>query len=130
MTSKFFPPFDYNKPDTKNNKQRFKDFIKAELTSDIKDIYCFDDAIGIDTDYMFSFTCSATTSDKIIAIHGLTIDTLNTDNGFYLQDDFKWWDKERISKLQKYSWTDGNQHHKYFWYDHDNLKAYFFDFDL
>ena len=55
VIDKVFPPFDYDKPDTKNNKERFADFLKIEITPDIKDIYCFDDAIGIDADYMFSF---------------------------------------------------------------------------
>jgi hypothetical protein len=125
-----FPPFDYDVPDTENNKKRFSDFIKVKITADVTAIYCFDDAIGIDSDYMFSFNCNPITSDKIIAVHKLTIDTINPDNGFGLQHDFEWWDKEKIQKLQKYSWTDGNQYFKYYWYDLKNKKAYFFDFDM
>jgi len=130
LIHKVFPPFDHNKPDTENNKLRFKDFIKVKITPDIKNIYCFDDAIGIDADYMFSFDCDSTTSNKIIALHSLTIDTVNSNHGFGLQHDFDWWDKKKISQLQKYSWTDGRQYHKYYWYDQDNQKAYFFDFDM
>lgn len=127
---KVFPPFDHDKPDTENNKKRFKDFLKVEITPDVKNIYCFDDAIGIDSDYMFAFNCDKSTSRKIIEVHDLTIDTLNLDNGFGMQHDFEWWDKKRIKKLQKYSWTNGNQHFKYYWYDKKNEKAYFFDFSM
>jgi hypothetical protein len=125
-----FPQFDPGKPDSDNNKIRFKDFIQVEITPDVKNIYCFDDAIGIDHDYMFSFNCSLSTSERIIAMHHLLADTLNADNGLGMQHDFEWWDKAKIEKLQKYSWTDGKQYHKYYWYDAQTQKAYFFDFDM
>ena len=130
VIEKVNPTFDYNKPDTENNKKRFKDFLKVEITPDVTNIYCFDDAIGIDVDYMFAFNCDNSTSRKIIEVHNLTIDTHNSDNGFGIQHDFKWWDRKEIEKLQKYSWTDGNQYFKYYWYDKENGKAYFFDFDM
>lgn len=125
-----FPQFDPGKPDSGNNKTRFKDFIQVEITPDVKNICCFDDAIGIDKDYMFAFNCNPSTSEKIIAKHRLTVDTLNSDNGFGMQHDFEWWDKARIEQLQKYSWTDGKQYYKYYWYDSQAQKAYFFDFDM
>src|SRR5690554_2062988 len=125
VIDKVYPPFDHDKPDTENNKKRFKDFLKVEISVDIKNIYCFDDAIGIDTDYMFAFNCNNSTSKKIIEVHNLTIDSLNSDNGFNMQHDFEWWNKKKIEKLQKYSWTDGNQYFKYYWYDKENEKAYF-----
>ncbi len=127
---KVYPPFDHDKPDTENNKKRFEDFLKVEITPDVKNIFCFDDAIGIDADYMFSFNCNENTSNKIIEVHKLTIDSLNSDNGFGMQHDFKWWNKDRIESLQKHSWTNGNQYFKYYWYDKENGKAYFFDFDM
>ena len=130
VVHKIFPPFDHDKPDTENNKKRFEDFIKVKITPDVKNIYCFDDAIGIDTDYMFSFDCDSLTSTKIIEVNGLKLDTVNTDNGFYIQHDFNWWDKGKITKLKKYSWTNGDRYFKYFWYDKVDGKAYFFDFDL
>jgi len=125
-----FPKFDHDQPDTENNKQRFRDFLKVEITTDIRNIYCYDDAIGIDADYMFSFNCSSETSEKIIRTNQLKIDTINANNGFGMQDDFPWWNKDRIAELQKYSWTNGDQYYKYYWYDQDSSKAYFFDFDL
>lgn len=130
VVGKIFPPFDHDKPDTDNNRKRFKDFLKVEITPDVKNIYCFDDAIGIDADYMFAFNCDSITSRKIIEAHKLKIDTLNSDNGFGLQHNFEWWDKEKIKKLKKYSWTNSSQYSKYYWYDEDSRKAYFFDFDI
>ena len=130
VIDKVYPPFDHDKPDTDNNKKRFKDFLKVEVTPDVKNIYCFDDAFGINADYMFAFNCNETTSKKIIEVHHLKIDSLNSDNGFGMQHDFKWWDKENIERLQKYSWTDGNQYFKYYWFDSENQTAYFFDFDM
>ena len=130
VIDKVYPPFDHDKPDTENNRKRFADFLKIEITPDVMNIYCFDDAIGIDADYMFAFNCNETTSQKIIESNNLTIDSLNSDNGFGMQSDFEWWDKERIKNLQKYSWTNGSQHFKYYWYDNGNEKAYFFDFDM
>lgn len=130
LIEKVNKPFDYDKPDTENNKKRFLDFLKVELTPDVKNIYCFDDAVGIDADYMFSFNCNLNTSEKIIEFHNLKLDTLNTDNGFGIQHDFEWWNKKQIEKLKKYSWAGDNQYFKYFWYDRENQKAYFFDFEL
>jgi len=130
ISEKLYPPFDSDKPDTENNKKRFADFLKIPITPNIKNIYCFDDAIGIDADYMFAFNCEEATSDNIIKTHALKKDTTNSDNGFSLQHDFFWWDKTKISTLEKYSWTDGEQYWKYYWYDSIERKAYFFDFDL
>ncbi len=130
VVHKIFPPFDHDEPDTENNQKRFTDFIKVEITPDVRNIYCFDDAIGIDASYMFSFECNSVTSNKIIEVNNLTLDTLDSDNGFYIQRDFDWWNKEKIAKLRKYSWTNGDRYFKYYWYDNQEGKAYFFDFDL
>lgn len=108
VVDKVYPPFDHDKPNTENNKKRFKDFLKIKITPDIKGIYCFDDAIGIDADYMFVFYCNSISSKQIIKTHNIKIDSINANNGFALQSDFEWWDKERIVSLEKFSWTDGN----------------------
>lgn len=125
-----FPHFDAYKADTKYNKKRFKDFLKVDLTPDITNIYCFDDAVGIDADYQFAFNCNDSTAQRIIRTHAMTLDTEDTDFAFGLQNDFKWWDKKKIEKLPLYSWTDGEQYFQYFWYDKKEQKAYYFDFDM
>lgn len=58
VIDKVYPSFDQDRPDTENNQKRFKDFLKVEITPDVKNIYYFDDAIGIDSDYMFAFNCN------------------------------------------------------------------------
>jgi hypothetical protein len=128
LMQKVFPTFDFEKSDTENNKLRFKEYLDIELTKDVDSIYCFDDAIGIDSDYMFSFNCNELTSKKIIEKHKLTLDKINLDNGFALQHEFNWWNKEKISELDKYSWNNGNGYSKYYWYDNENETAYYFEF--
>jgi hypothetical protein len=130
LVDKVVPQFDAYKPDTKFNKERFKDFLQVDLTADIKNIYCFDDAIGIDADYMFSFSCNITTARKIIEKHQLKLDKETTDYAFGLQHDFDWWDKKKIKKLDLYSWQGDHQYFKYFWFDKTEGKAYYFDFDM
>lgn len=127
---KVSPKFDAYHPNTEFNKKRFKDFLKVALSPDIKNIYCFDDAIGIDADYQFSFNCNKTTAELIRKKNNLKIDTITSDFAFGLQNDFSWWDKKKIEKLQLYSWKGEQEYYKYFWYDDEEQKAYFFDFDL
>jgi len=123
-----FPHFDAYKPDTKFNKKRFKDFLQVELTDDIKNIYCFGDAIGIDAYYLFSFNCDTATVRKIIEKHQFKLDTI-ANRTFGFQDDFEWWDKKKIEKLDLYTW-EGDRYFKHFWYDSTEQKAYYFDYDI
>ncbi len=127
---KIAPHFDAYNADTKFNKKRFKDFLKIDITPDIKNIYCFEDAIGIDASYMFAFNCDSATVSKILEQHELKLDKTTTDYAFGLQRDFKWWNKGRIAKLKLYSWKGEHEYFKYFWYDKSEQKAYYFDFDM
>lgn len=130
IMDKVSPKFDANHPDTEFNKKRFLDFLKVPLSPDIKNIYCFDDAIGIDADYQFSFNCHKSTAELIRKRNNLKIDTATSDFAFGLQDEFPWWSKKKIEQLQLYSWKGEQEYYKYFWYDNKEQKAYFFDFDL
>jgi len=130
LVDKLVPRFDAYKADTKFNKKRFNDFLQVNLTEDIKNIYCFEDVIGIDADYMFSFNCDSITENKIIEKHKLKLDKTTTDYAFGLQNDFEWWDKNKIKKLDLYSWQGDHQLYKYFWYDRKEQKAYYFEFDM
>lgn len=124
------PSFDSNKADTKNNKNRFSDFLKIEITKDIKNIFCSDNAIGIDASYQFAFNCNYTTFKKIINKHKLKLDIDKSVPSFGIQHEFKWWQIKKIEKLKLYSWTDNKQYFKNFWYDSVEQKAYFFDYDM
>lgn len=128
---KVYPTFDSDRPDTEANKKNFKAFLEVDITPDVKNIYCFDDAIGIDADYMFSFNCDSITSKKIKAQHFLVKDSIIGLNEEGLQHDFFWWDKQRIKELQSYSWhSESGKSHKMFWYDKENQKAYYFRYSL
>ena len=48
-----------------------------------------------------------------------------------LQNNFEWWDKKKIEKLDLYTWQ--NEDYKYsihFWYDKTEQKEYYFDYDI
>lgn len=130
LADKIAPHFDAYKPDTKFNKERFLDFLQVDLTPDVRNIYCYDDAIGIDADYQFAFDCDTATVRRIIEKHGLVRASETSDDGFGLQNDFDWWDKKKIEQLDLYSREGSHQHFQYFWYDQKEQKAYYFDFDL
>jgi hypothetical protein len=130
MVDKVIPTFDADTPDTKFNKMRFKDFLQVDISPDVKNIYCFGDAIGIDADYQFAFNCDTTTAGKIIEKHKMTLDTTTIDLAFGLQNDFDWWSKKKIKTLNLYSFHIEDRYYQYFWYDNAEQKAYYFDFDL
>lgn len=130
ILDRVFPRFDAYHPDTKANKKRFDEFIKIQRTADIRQIDCHDDAIGIVADYMFSFYCNIESAKKIIHQHQLEPDQSTSDFSAGLQDDFPWWNKEKIARLERYSWKGEHEYFKYFWYDSLEKKGYFFDFDM
>lgn len=134
LAEKIFPSFDSDEPDTKANKKNFRAFLKVELTPDVKNIYCFDDAIGQDADYMFSFNCDSITAKRIIERNEFVADKQLGNYSEGLQNDFFWWDKPRIEKLPSYSWQSNFEAkknvYKTFWYDNENNKAYYFEYDL
>jgi energy-coupling factor transporter transmembrane protein EcfT len=130
---KVFPTFDSDIPDTEANKKNFRNFLKVDITPDVKNIYCFDDTIGQDADYMFAFSCDSLTANKIIDRNELKNDSLTGNNPENLQHSFFWWDNKRINELQRYSWDSDakkKNFHKLFWYDQKNKKAYYFEFDM
>jgi hypothetical protein len=123
------PRFDDFTPDTKYNKKRFADFLKVELTPDIKNIYCFNDEIGIDASYQFGFNCNYQTAQKIIAKHSLRKDSTAL-NSTGIQYSFSWWDVNKVAQLTLYSNSPGRDYYQYFWYDSLEQKAYYLDFDM
>lgn len=133
VIEKIFPPFDSDIADTESNKKNFRNFLKVEITPDVKNIFCFDDAIGQDADYMFAFDCNSITLNKIIEEHLLTRASVSHNDASGLQHEFPWWNKEKLKTLPTYSWNSdgtGKNLHKLFWYDDKNGKAYYFEYDL
>lgn len=132
MVDKFLPTFDSGTPDTKWNKKRFTEFLKVELTPDIYNIYCFDDAIGIDASYRFSFNCDTSTVKRILDKHQMVVDTIKPiGDGIIFNYVFDWWQKDKIDPLQLYTWKSADKRYiKHFWYNEDEQKAYYFTYDL
>jgi hypothetical protein len=123
-----FPRFDSYNADTEYNKKRFEEYLDIELTSDIKEIYCFADFIGIDYKVLFSFTCDSTTIQEIINRKNLKLTDENNDKGLLFPDDFKWFDKEIIERLRPFKKGKENKFWQYLWYDKENKKAYYEEF--
>jgi hypothetical protein len=124
-----FPFFDAYTPDSKFNKKRFKDFLKVEVTPDVKSIYCFGDELGIDASYQFSFTCDTLTLKKIIQTNHLEKE-LNPENyGVNIGNDFSWWDYSKLNRLTRFRWNEGD-FYRYLWYDTASQQAWFLDFDV
>ncbi|MDU1892913.1 MAG: hypothetical protein E6767_19710 [Dysgonomonas sp.] len=121
--------FDHDKADTKNNKGKFKDYLKVDLTPDVKDIYCFGDFIGIDSSVYFSFTCDSTTIQRIIDRNNLVLSD-SYDRGLSLNYNFTWWDEEKIAKIRPYKTDEGGNLIQYLWYDKENKKAYYQKFSI
>src|SRR5438034_981648 len=72
VIEKMIPVFDDLTPDAEANKLLFKEFMGFTPTADIKNIYCFNNDIGIDADYEFAFTCADSSINKIVKYLNLT----------------------------------------------------------
>jgi hypothetical protein len=127
---KLIAHYDSYKPDTKFNKRRFQEFFSFAPPADVKDIYCHADEMGIDHDYQFSFYCNSATVNKIVQNLQLTKadSSDNFSNGLW--HSFPWWDSTRIVTLTPYLKKGDHETYWYLWYDQNNEKAYYFEFDM
>ncbi len=130
LINKVIPFFDEYKADTKFNKQRFSEFLQVEQTSDVKNIFCYGDAIGIDAKYQFSFSCNRATVSRIIEKHAMTLDTASSDSGLGITTEFAWWDATKIGKLPMYGWKGEHEYYQCLWYDATKQVAYYLDYDM
>lgn len=127
---KVLPTFDAYKPDTKFNKRRFKEFLEIDPSEDVKNIYCFDDAIGIDADYEFAFECKESTINKIVKKLNLAKTVKDSAKGISFGPNLPWWDTAKISKIDPY-WKKGpHETYWYLWFDKNTKNAYFMTFDM
>jgi hypothetical protein len=130
LTDKIIARYDADTADTKWNKLRFAEFFGFNPTPDVKNIYCYADEIGIDHDYTFSFNCDTSTVNKIVSYLELTQSDKPDNYGEGLQHDFKWWDKNKIQKIKPYLKKGDHQTFWYLWYDKNESKVYYFEFDM
>jgi hypothetical protein len=130
IIDKAFPHFDSDTADTKFNKQRFVEYLEVNFSTDVTNIYCFGDFLGVDFKVLFSFNCDSTTIQEIINKKGLKVINDSSDTGLLFQDDFKWWDKEKINQLKGYKNGKVNEFWQYLWYDKNQKKAYYEEFTM
>jgi hypothetical protein len=126
---KIISRFDDTKPDTKFNKQRFKEFFGFYPTSDIKNMYAHSDELGIDASYYFAFECADSTVEKIKKSLALSVDTtgMGFSGGLNSSPTF-WWDTTAIQQIKPFSKQKENLYW-YLWYDKAKQKVYFLTFD-
>jgi hypothetical protein len=130
IADKIISRFDAGTPDTRFNKQRFYEFFGFYPTSDIKNLYCHSDQLGIDASYYFGFECSDNTIQKIRKDMELIPDTTNmTFSGGLNTTPTSWWDTDFIKKNRPFSKQRENLYW-YLWYDKTKNKAYFLTFDI
>jgi len=127
-----FPGFDATQADTESNRRRFKDFLGIIPTSDVKNIYCASDRLGIDASFTFAFECSLPTHQAIIQKLELRPDTAIASiffgsGGF--STGYSWWDKEIPQRVKPYSKSQGDLRW-YLWRDEKRSKDYFLTFDF
>ena len=99
LVENLFPMFDKSNPDSESNKKRFKEYLKVELSKDIKNIYTFGDFIGIDYKVLISFNCDTATLNKIVSTKEMLVSTTKNDEGLLFLEEYPWWNKKVIAKI-------------------------------
>lgn len=101
-----------------------------DATPDVKNLYCAEDAIGIDADYEFVFDCDDSTIAKIVKnlqLKKISKDSV-TANDF--ADNLSWWDKADMATIDPY-WKKGeHETYWYLWYNKKKKHAYFMTYDM
>jgi len=130
LADKIFPGFDSEKPDTENNKRRFREYLEVDLIEDVRNIYCYGDFLGADYKVLIAFSCDPITIDKVIAVKKMQQVTSKDDDGLFFSENFKWWDKDRIKMLQPSKVGKEEENWQYLWYDPKTKQAYFEAYSL
>lgn len=130
LVDKVVKHFDAHTPDTKWNKLRFQEFFGFTPPEDVKEIYCAADEMGINQKYAFSFVCNSDTLQSIIKHLKLTPTEKPDNSSEGLQPDFSWWDKEKTKTITPYSYNYKDRYFRLLWYDKENKRVYYLDYDL
>jgi hypothetical protein len=130
LIDKVFPIYNSSKPDTDNNKKRFKEHLKIELTEDINNIYTHGDFLGIDYKVLISFNCDTATVSRIIKAKSMNLSLADHDNGLIFISEFPWWNEKVIEKIKPYKVGKEYEYWQYLWYDRKSKTAYYEEFSL
>lgn len=121
--------YDFDKPDTKANKERFEDYLKTPINSNVKDVYCYADFMGADHTIQMTFTCDTATLSKIIYASQLSKGDEDIQ-GRNLAREFDWWNEKAIDSIRPFKSVQAYELHKYLWFDSASGKAYYLEFSL
>jgi len=127
---KAIPTFDSYKPDTKFNRKRFEEFFGFAPTPDVSEIYCFDDQMGIDSKFLFSFKCDTSTKNNIVKHLNLIRADKPDNSSSGLWENFPWWDSAKIVTLTPYWKKSEHEYYRYLWFDKDKQMVFYIDFDM
>jgi hypothetical protein len=130
LVKKYFPSNDYDKPDSEGNKKRFIEYLAIDITTDVKNIYTYDDFFGADYSILVAFNCDDSTAKKLIAAKGMQLSPEEHDVGLSFSDDFPWWHEDKIAKINPYKIGKADEYWKYLWYDKKTKTAYYEEFSL
>ena len=125
---KVFPIYNSSTPDTENNKKRFKEHLKVNLTADVQNIYAYGDFLGADYKVLISFHCDTSTISRIVQQRGMVPE--KDDTGLEFSDEFFWWDKKAIQNITPYREGKDGEYFTYLWFDKKTKTAYYEEFSL
>lgn len=127
---KIFPSYDSDRPDTEHNKRRFQEHLQTNLTDDVKDIYCEADFMGIDYHVQITFTCDASTVDRIIKAKNFAEDTTRADEAMnFGQLPVKIYGPAETSR--HYQWVKNSlQYQEHFTYNSHSRQAKYLELSL
>jgi hypothetical protein len=125
----YFPSYDASMPDTENNKKRFREILKIEVSEDVKNIYAYGDFLGADFKILLAFSCNKTTLKHIIDKNNLQLSN-EKSGGLVFGEEFPWWHKKIIAKINPYKIGEEGKFWRYLWYDVATQIAYYEEFSL
>lgn len=117
--------YDWDKPDTKANRNGFATFLGVNPTDEVVDIYFFADEWGSDSSYWFAFSAPQSLVDKIIEKWHLIL--IQDRSDIYMpptKELFHWWNLDERRKSQYYEYRDLKKKVDcYLWYNPENKKC-------
>lgn len=125
LKDKLIRTYDFNAPDTDNNKKRFSEHLQTTLTPDVKNIYAYGDFLGIDFKVLMAFDCDSTTVERIVKQKNMRQLNQAGEGGLFFTNEFKWWDKEKLETLRPYKVGKEYEYWELLWYDAKQHKAWY-----
>ena len=123
------PDYTTDIPDSKENKERYVQYLKVPRSVDVSDIYCYCDYFGADYKVLISFNCDPSTVQNIARTKQMQKAT-EKGGGLIFGAEFKWWDKEKIESLVPYKEGKDLEYWKYIWYDSSAKRAYYLEYSM